>query len=37
MVKEHFVFTDNTNLLHHYIVEGSIIKDGSTINAQVQL
>ena len=29
--KEHFVFTDTSGLLYHYIVEGSMIKEGSKI------
>ncbi|XP_013381759.1 WD repeat-containing protein 11 isoform X1 [Lingula anatina] len=29
--REHFVFTDADGLLYHFIVEGSIIKDGSKI------
>ena len=35
MIKEHFVFTDNTSLLNHYIVKGSLIKDRSTNGTQV--
>ena len=33
--REQFVLTDNTGMLYHYIVEGSMIRDGSKINAEV--
>ncbi|XP_067952067.1 WD repeat-containing protein 11-like [Watersipora subatra] len=33
-VKEHFVFTDNTGLLHSYNVEGSILKQISKMGIQ---
>ncbi|KAK2170890.1 hypothetical protein NP493_1127g02083 [Ridgeia piscesae] len=29
--REHFVFTDADSLLYHFVVEGSVIKDGSKI------
>ena len=34
-VREHFVFTDSDGLLYHFIVEGSLIKDGSKIPPDV--
>ncbi|ESO13031.1 hypothetical protein HELRODRAFT_63831 [Helobdella robusta] len=30
-VREHFVFTDTNGLLHHYIVDANVVKEGSKI------
>ncbi|XP_014675037.1 PREDICTED: WD repeat-containing protein 11-like [Priapulus caudatus] len=35
--KEHFVFTDNDGQLYHFVVEGSMVKEGSKIPADASM
>ena len=35
--REHFVFTDTTGVLYHFLIEGNMVKDGSKIPPDVSV